>query len=83
MLVRYHNACYVRFVNPKTFKSSTNKDSNAVDLNSIEDSMVNLAIKEILSNPYKIWNYVKIYDVAYSGHQHLPSNKKQVHEQKL
>ena len=71
-LFRYHKACYVQFVNPKTFKVLSDNDED-----SIENAVIDAVIKEILSNQEKIWNSVEIYEVylAYGGQQHLSSTK--------
>ena len=75
--LKYHETCYVHFVNPKYFrpKLATNKDANSNDTS--EESVIDFVIKEILGNQDKIWNSVEIYDVyiEYGGHQHVPSNK--------
>ena len=67
----------MRLVNPKYFKPklATNKDANPSDTS--EELVIDFVIKEILSNPDKIFNSVEIYDVykEYGGHQYLSSNK--------
>ena len=74
---RYHKACYVRFVNPKTFRSPTSKVLGGNDEDSNENVVIEAVSKEILSNQEKIWNSVELYEVylAYGGQQNLSSNK--------
>ena len=77
LLLIYHKTCYVRFVNPNYFKPKleTNKDANPCDTS--DESVIDFAIKEILSNQDNILNSVETYDVytEYGGRQHLPSNE--------